>query len=56
MSQFTDDAQMARTKMRGGVTNHADTLHVTISASFRGCTVAIRACIYVSQHWSRAKF
>ena len=33
----------------GGVTNQADTLHVTFSASFRGCIVAIRDASYLFQ-------
>ena len=35
--------------MWGGVTNHTDTLHVTFSASFRGCMVAIRDASYFCQ-------
>ena len=33
----------------GGIINHVNTLHVTLSASFKGCMVAIRDAIYYFQ-------
>ena len=51
---FTDDEHTARKKMGGGVTNHADTLHVTFFASFSDCIVPIiNASYYFSVNTSQ---